>query len=214
MRHLLDTYIQAEDSRVLSTFDELGLVDLVVQQGAAALDRLPEGIRADRDAMAETIENNLRKIIIAEQPVNPRYDEKMSELLDALIQERREQALEYEEYLERLVELSKKVRQPAESGGYPPSINSPARRALYDNLKGRPELEAIVSELRMAADMPDLAEHLAWAIDDVVRNTKKDDWRGNRFKEREVRNVIAEVLGPHDELVDIIFEIVKHQHEY
>jgi len=217
MRHLLDTYIQAEDSRVLSAFDELGLVDLMVKKSPKALDRLPAGIRGNQDAMAETIENNLRRIIIDEQPVNPRYYEKMSELLDALIQERREQALEYEEYLERLVELSKKVRQPAESGSYPPSINSPARGALYDNLKGRPELEAIADESQKAADvadLADLAEHLAWAIDDVVRNTKKDDWRGNRFKEREVCNAIVEVLGPHDELVDMIFEIVKHQHEY
>lgn len=147
MRHLLDTYIQAEDNRLLSAFEELGLVDLVVQQGPAPLDQLTEGIRVDRDAMAETIENNLRKLIIDEHPVNPKYYEKLSELLDALIQERREQALEYEEYLERLVERSKKVKQPAESGGYPPSINSPARRALYDNLKGGPKLGAIATDL-------------------------------------------------------------------
>lgn len=33
------------------------------------------------EAVAETIENNLRKVIIDEQPVNPRYYEKMSALL-------------------------------------------------------------------------------------------------------------------------------------
>ena len=214
MRHLLDTYIQAEESRVLSRFDELGLVDLVVQQGPEAFEHLPESIRSDREAMAETIENNLRKIIIDEQPVNPKYYEKMSELLDALIEERRQQALDYEEYLKRLVELSEKVTNPAGSAHYPPSINSPARRALYDNLKDRSELEAIVDEMRMAADMPDSAEFLALAVDDVVRHTKKADWRGNRFKEREVRNAIAEVIGSHDELVDLLFEIVKNQDEY
>ena len=214
MRHLLDTYIQAEESRVLSAFDELGLVDLIVQQGADALEKLPEGLRDDREAMAETIENNLRKLIIDEQPVNPKYYERMSELLDALIEERRQQALEYEEYLKQLVELSKKVKDPSASIIYPPSINSPARRALYDNLKGRPEIEAIVSEMQMAADIPDMAEFLALAVDDVVRNTKKAEWRGNRFKEREVRNAIAEVIGPHDELVDLLFEIVKNQDEY
>ena len=215
MRHLLDTYIQAEESRVLSAFDELGLVDLIVQQGPEAVEKkLPEGLRADRDAMAETIENNLRKLIIDEQPVNPKYYERMSELLDALIEERRQQALAYEEYLQRLVELSKKVKNPAGASHYPPSINSPARRALYDNLKDRPELEAIAAETRMVADKPDVAEHLAWAIDEVVRNTKKADWRGNRFKEREVRNAIAEVIGPHDVLVGLLFEIVKNQDDY
>jgi len=214
MRHLLDSYIQAEDSRVLSNFDELGLVDLIVQEGPEALDRLPRGIRSDREAMAETIENNLRRIIIDEQPVNPKYYEKMSELLDALIEERRQQALDYEEYLKRLVELSKKVSEPGTDGSYPPSVNSPARRALYDNLRDRPELEAIAAAMQEAADIPDLAEHLAWAVDEVVRNTKKADWRGNRFKEREVRNAIAGVIGPHEELVDTLFEIVKNQNEY
>lgn len=215
MRHLLDTYIQAEESRVLSAFDELGLVDLIVQQGPeAAVEKLPKGLRKDQDAVAEAIENNLRKLIIDEQPVNPRYYERMSELLDALIEERRQQALEYEEYLKRLVELSEKVRNPAGSAHYPPSINGPARRALYDNLRDRPELEAIASETRMVADSPDLAERLAWAIDEVVRNTKKADWRGNRFKEREVRNAIAEVIGPHEELVALIFEVVKNQDAY
>ena len=31
MRHLLDTYIRAEDSEVVSAFDDLGLVELIVE---------------------------------------------------------------------------------------------------------------------------------------------------------------------------------------
>ena len=49
---------------------------------------LPEGIRKNKEAVAETIENNVRKLIIDEQPINPKYYEKMSELLDALIEQR------------------------------------------------------------------------------------------------------------------------------
>ncbi len=214
MRHLLDTYIQADNSRVLSAFDELGLVDLIVEQGVDAIDQLPEGIRKDKDAVAETIENNIRKLIIDEQPVNPKYYEKMSELLDILIQERREQALDYEDYLKQLVSLARKVKVPGETITYPQSINNPARRALYDNLTGRPELEAIGAKTGMVGDSPDLAEHLAWAIDEAVRRTKKDGWRGNRMKEREVRLAVAGVIGPHDELGDLLFHIVKRQDVY
>ena len=43
--------------------------------------------------MAETIENNVRRLIIDEQPINPKYYEKMSELLDALIEQRKQEAL-------------------------------------------------------------------------------------------------------------------------
>ena len=44
-----------------------------------------EKVRENPEAMAETIENNVRKLIIDETPANPKYYEKMSELLDALI---------------------------------------------------------------------------------------------------------------------------------
>jgi type I restriction enzyme R subunit len=194
MRHLLDTYVRAEESEKISAFDELGLVDLLVRQGRSALDNLPEGIREDAEAMSETIENNLRKVIIDEQPVNPKYYDKMSELLDALIRQRKEEALDYKTYLDNLVELAGKVQEPSGTGEYPGSVDTPAKRALYDNL-ARDEATAI-------------------RVDTAVRYTRKDDWRGNRFKEREVRNAVREELGKYETRADEIFEIVKNQREY
>src|SRR5213596_3793106 len=103
MRHLIDTYIRAEESEKISAFDDMSLVQLIVERGAGAADALPEGIRKSQEAVAETIENNVRKLIIDESPINPKYYEKMSELLDALIQQRRQEAIAYEEYLRRIV---------------------------------------------------------------------------------------------------------------
>ena len=40
------------------------LVDLIVNRGEDALQELPSGIRNNPEAMAETIENNVRKVII------------------------------------------------------------------------------------------------------------------------------------------------------
>ena len=54
--------------------------------------RCPRAFRENKEAVAETIENNVRKLIIDEQPINPKYYEKMSELLDALIEQRRQEA--------------------------------------------------------------------------------------------------------------------------
>ena len=90
MRHLIDTYIRAEESEKVSAFDDMSLVQLIVERGADAVKALPEGIRKNKEAVAETIENNVRKLIIDEQPINPKYYEKMSELLDALIKQRRQ----------------------------------------------------------------------------------------------------------------------------
>jgi type I restriction enzyme R subunit len=192
MRHLIDTYIRAEDSTKVSAFDDLSLIQLIVQRGPAAIDTLPEGIRKHKEAVAETIENNLRRVIIDEQPINPKYYEKMSTLLDELIKQRQAEALEYEEYLKRVVELTKQVKDPTAGAAYPSSLDSPAKRALYDNL-GRDE-------------------KLATNLDYEIRSTKKDDWRGNVIKEREVKYVVKKHVG--EENADRIFELVKKQNEY
>jgi len=133
MRHLLDMYIHADASETLVDFEELGLIQLIVQKGESAIDDLPNNIRKNQEAVAETIENNMRRTIIDENPVNPKYYERMSELLDALIEERRQKAIDYQEYLKRIQELAKQVVQPG-THEYPVNINTPAKCALYDNL--------------------------------------------------------------------------------
>ncbi|PYZ99709.1 hypothetical protein A6K26_008480 [Gammaproteobacteria bacterium 2W06] len=84
--------------------------------------------------MAETIENNVRRLIIDEMAVNPKYYEKMSELLDALIEQRRQEALDYKEYLSRIVDLTRRAARHEKQGHYPKGIDTPAKQALYDNL--------------------------------------------------------------------------------
>jgi type I restriction enzyme R subunit len=217
MRHLLDTYIRAEESEKVSAFDDLTLVQLIVERGENAVDLLPDGIRRDEGAVAETIENNVRRLIIDEMVVNPKYYERMSELLDALIAERKRQALDYKAYLARLVVLTKQVSNPASQTTYPLAINNAPLRALFDNLQDVADLEGrltrtgAVAEVRSGATAPELA---ALALDTAIRGVKKADWRGNRFKEREVRNAVQSVLGEDGALVDTVFEIVRNQRAY
>ena len=214
MRHLLDTYIRAEESEQFSAFDDLTLVQLIVERGDAAVDVLPEGIRKNPEAMAETIENNIRRLIIDETAVNPKYYEKMSELLDALILQRQQKAMDYKVYLARLVELTKSVSSPETQSSYPVSINSATLRALYDNLD-----EVTVSAVQESSSgynsgaVMNAREARALAVDAAIRHKKKADWRGNRFKEREVRNAIKSELND-EGLVNTIFEIVKAQGDY
>ena len=117
----------------------------------------------------------------------------MSELLDALIEERRKHAINYQEYLEKVKNLARQVKPPADAiTDYPDSIDTPAKRSLYDNLG---QDEALVIR-----------------IDTAVRYTKKADWVGNRFKEREVKNVIQEEVGTYN--ADVVLELIKNQREY
>ena len=215
MRHLLDAYIRAEESEKLSAFNDLTLVQLIVNRGEDMVDALPEGIRGNPEAVAETIENNVRRLIIDEMVVNPRYYEKMSELLDDLILQRKREALDYKIYLERIVELTKKVGDPETRSTYPSSINSVALQSLYDNLEGT-QLLAIrePSPHHDTKRAVDVREKKAVALDQAIRGVKKADWRGNKIKEREVRNAIKLELGGDQNLTDYIFEVVKAQSDY
>ncbi|GFO97824.1 HsdR family type I site-specificdeoxyribonuclease, partial [groundwater metagenome] len=193
MRHLVDTYISAKESQTISAFDDMTLIQLIVKRGVDAVSALPEGIKRNKEAVAETIENNMRKLIIDEMPTNPKYYEKMSTLLDELIKERKEEARSYEEYLSRIVELSKNVKNPASSATYPKTLNSSPKRALYDNL-GQDE-------------------ELTMALDSEICHTKKDGWRGNIIKEREVKYAIKKHIKD-DAEAERVFELVKNQSEY
>ncbi len=215
MRHLLDAYIRAEESEKISAFDDLTLVELIVERGSDAFDALPDGLRQDREAMAAIIENNVRRLIIDEMAVNPKYYEAMSELLDALIEQRRQDALEYQDYLDKLVDLTQRVSQPEEAEGYPPSIDTGALRALFDNLEEGPA--GVVRESSPPYDGQDPAAAraaLAQRLDQAIRAVKKADWRSNRFKEREVRNAIEAIVEGDGQLVDRLLEIAKAQREY
>ena len=217
MRHLIDTYIRAEESEKVSAFDDLSLVQLIVERGADAVKSLPEGIRKSKEAVTEAIENNMRRLIIDEQPINPKYYEKMSELLDALIAQRRAGALDYQKYLEKIVELAKKLKDPTAGGTYPKTMNTPAKQALYDNLGKN--------------------EALALHVDQAVQAASQDDWRSNPFKVKKLRGAIKIALqmhqtqsdtsvvplketykgksgDPENPLVDEVLNLVKNQREY
>ncbi len=193
MRRLLDTYIKAEDSETVIDFEELGLIELIVEKAKQnpvnpSNNRMPE-------AMAETIENNIRKVIIDGQPINPKYYEKMSELLDALIEQRREEAISYEKYLKEVKKLAEGVVKNSNSrSSYPDSMNSKAKQSLYDNL--------------------DQNEDLATRIDTAIRHTKKADWKYNRFKQRDVENAVKEEVGKYNVDIKDVMELVKNQPEY
>ncbi|MGR9052423.1 MAG: type I restriction enzyme subunit R domain-containing protein, partial [Gammaproteobacteria bacterium] len=195
MRHLLDMYIRADASEQLMNFEEFGLIELIVEKGLEATESLPESIRNNQEAMAETIENNVRRTIVDENPVNPKYYEQMSVLLDEVIELRRQNAIEYREYLERIRELSRRIIRPEQAGSsYPASMDSQAKRALYDNF-GKDEALAI-------------------KIDSAIRYTKKADWVGDRFKEREIANAIRNETADYDVDIIKVMELAKAQKDY
>lgn len=194
MRHLIDSYISASESTVVSEFEELTLIDLIVKDDEKAIDSLPDGIKKDQEAAAETIENNVRKLIVDETPTNPNYYEKMSELLDEVIKRRKEEALAYEEYLKEIINVAKQSKNPGNSRSYPVHINTNAKRAFYDNL--------------------DQDEQLAKQIDEALVYGRPDGFRTSPIKKRQVKNLIRDCVGDDDMLVEKLYKIAESQSEY
>ena len=118
----------------------------------------------------------------------------MSELLDALVEKLRQEAIEYQEYLRQVAELAGKIADPNRGGNYPESINTAGKRALYDFLF---EDEGLVIE-----------------VDKAIRESAQDGWRGNRMKIRRVNRAVKAVLGDRNVDVHELIELVKVNVEY
>jgi type I restriction enzyme R subunit len=193
MRHLIDTYIEADEPRQISPFDNMGLLDLIVKTGIAeAIAAQLGGLKGNREAIAETIENNVRSKIIREHLNNPAYFEKMSALLDEIIAARKAKAIEYEEYLKRIADVVKQVGA-GQAHETLERLNTPGKLTLYHNLGEN--------------------EELALRVDEAVRTHRPDAWRGHQPKENTIKQALYAVLGDKKQ-VERIFLIIQAQKEY
>ncbi|WP_157174457.1 hypothetical protein [Thiocystis violascens] len=79
-------------------------------------------------------------------------------------------------------------------GSYPSKVETAAQRALYNNL---------------GED-----EGLTMAVDQGIRDNRKDDWKHSPMKTKRVRRAIREALNGDDALTERILELAKHQNDY
>lgn len=192
MRQVLDLYVKAEDSEVIAKLDDTSFLDIVAAQNEEQLNDLPDELKDEYGrASAETVEANLREVIRKDSPFNPAYYGKLSIILQELIDKRKKEMLDYEEYMKELIELVKKARGKS-ANSYPESIKTPGMRALYDNL-GQDE-------------------DLAIRIHEVIKENALVGFRDNRLKQRKLIRALAKMLG--DEMAQKIYEIIKLHDEY
>jgi len=199
MRQLIDNYIDAEESKKVSVFDDLTLVELIVKSGiSTVIDSFPQQVRKNNATVAEVIDANIRKLITEEKLTDPILYEKMSTLLDEIILDRKKNALDYEAYLKKIAELCKKIKDQFSDSSYPNNINSKPRMTLYNNLNNN--------------------EELAIKLDEAIIKNKPDGWKGDPIKETMVKNAIEEALKQEniedDDLVKKILKLAIAQKEY
>jgi len=193
MRKLIDNYITASESVKIGDFDDLTLLDFVKNKGEDLND--DEGKpKSSKDGAAEAIENNIRRKVVEKVMVNPKYYEKMSAILDRLIEQRRQGVIAYSELLALYIKLAKNVEHPEQNQDYPENIRgSRAMQAIYDN----------------AGENEELAIHVHAA----VMKSKMAGFRGDSVKENKIKRELYRVLKD-DAEVERIYKIVERQEEY
>ena len=193
MRFLIDAYIVAEESRKISAFDDLPLLELIEKLGIQEAIEKSLGKGANnKEAVAETIENNVGRTIRNEKANDPAFYDRMSQVLEEIIRLRKKQAITYAQYLQRVAELARRLIQKTDDTT-PKELNTDGKRALCSNLKGDVER--------------------ALRVDAVVREARPDGWRGVQAKENLIKAALFSALEDHDE-VERIFAVVFAQTEY
>jgi type I restriction enzyme R subunit len=190
MRHLIDNYIAAGDSTKIVELDDTTLLDIIE---LFKFD-LTTGKKKVRESAAEKIENNIRRKIVDQININPAYYNKMSEILDQLIEERKNGLIEYQQLLERYIELAKKVNASDLGEDYPSSIKGcSAKRAIYDNCGKN--------------------EDLANSIYEAVMDSMQADFRSSPVKINRIKRALFKVLQDTVE-VDRVYELISKQSEF
>ena len=219
MRHLLNTYVQADPAEDIGKLSEMSLTESIIETGIhdAIARKLNEKGKLSRNAIAEGIINNVRKTIVRDQLTDPRFYEQMSKLLDDLIKQSRDDAAAYEEFLRKAEALVKRLATKQPEDGVPAALHGRREATvIYNNL---PQILATGhTGTERAAESPsdygDECLRLALEIDRVMREQAPAGWRGDQAREAQVLNALFPLLGSNREATLALFELVKNQPGY
>jgi type I restriction enzyme R subunit len=218
MRHLINTYIQADPADPLGEVDKYSLVDLIIKTGIhdAIAKKLNEKGKLSKNAIAEGIINNVRKTIIRDQLTDPRFYEEMSRLLEDLIRQRRDDTEAYEAFLRKAEELVMRLGNPQTGENVPVELaGNREAMVIYSNLPDILTASATDSEIH-TPNVEYGADRikLALDIDRVMREKAPAGWRGDETREKQILNALFPLLDRDGNATLAVFEIIKNQPGY
>lgn len=219
MRHLLNTYVQADPAADLGELGEMSLTELIIETGIhdAIARKLNEKGKLTRNAIAEGIINNVRKTIIRDQLADPRFYAQMSKLLDDLIKQSRADAAAYEEFLRKAEALVKRLAAKQPDEAIPAALNGKREATvIYSNLPGilaagRTKAAGVAES---EAEYSNERLRLALEIDRVMRERAPAGWRGDQAREAQVQNALFPLLERNREATLALFELIRNQPGY
>ena len=211
MRHLINTYIQADPADPLGAVDNYSLVELIIETGIhdAIAKKLNAKGKLSKNAIAEGIINNVRKTIIRDQLTDPKFYEELSKLLDDLIKQKRNDTNDYEAFLKNAEELVQKMSGKSSSGTHPSMLNGHAQAiVLFNNLASIPATSFLCPQ-----DDNGKAD-LALKIDRTMREKAPAGWQGDDTREKQVLNALFPLFDRDRTATQAVFEIIKNQPGY
>lgn len=218
MRHLINTYIQADPADPLGAVDNYSLVELIIETGIhdAIAKKLNEKGKLSKNAIAEGIINNVRKTIIRDQLTDPRFYSEMSKLLDDLIRQKRDDTKSYEEFLRKAEELVQQMAKGQTDEGIPAELMGKREAmVIYNNL---PSILGGASDTNHvkepAADYGDSRLALTLKIDRAMREKAPAGWRGDDTREKQVLNALFPILDKDRDVTTAVFELIKNMPGY
>lgn len=198
MRQLLDQYVQAPKSNVLEKLDDFSFLDII---DANRSENDPDGTDAiieeeksmgGQPAAAETIASNVRKYIIRKRDANPDFYDKLSDKLNRILEELKQNTEEYKEELRKLIEILREIR--GSKAEYPSDINTEGKKALYDNL-GKDETLALRTYL-------------------CIKENAEVGFRENKMRLRALKIAIERVEGMPSDKIEIVIGIAINNSEF
>lgn len=210
MRHLINSYIQADPAEQLGNLNSLSLTELIIETGIhdAIAKKLNQKGKLSKNAIAEGIINNVRKTIIRDQLTDPKFYDEISKLLEDLIKQKRDDTAAYEKFLQKAEELVRKMATK-NNGSHPHVLNGNEEAIkLFNNLSRIP-----VANFVCPVD-DDGKAALALKLDQAMREQAPAGWKGDETREKQVLNALFPLMSRDRIATQAIFEIIKNQPGY
>jgi type I restriction enzyme R subunit len=191
MRALLDDYVVSPQSQVLASLDDFSFLDVIeIKEGedddiVILSDPPIEEVLGGQRGVAETMTQNVRRVINRKRDTNPEEYKKFSEKINRLLEEFQQKQIEYKEFLKSIVELAnqlKKDTRPDER------LNTSLKKSLYDNLGKNVEF--------------------ALAIYNVIESKAEIGFRENMMRRKKLKREIENALAGTDYDAEEILQIV------
>jgi len=211
MRHLINTYIQADPAEAIGNLSNLSLTEAIIETGIhnTIAQKLNKKGNFSNNAIADTIVNNVRKTIIRDQLTDPRFYAEMSKLLDDLIQQKRNGTQSYEQFLKDAETLAQQLGRKQPTADIPAVLyGNPEAIVLFNNLA------TLTATTFQCPEAPDEKAAIALDLDQAIHTHAPADWKGDEIRERQVLNAIFPIMSCDRAATQAIFEIIKNQSGY